>query len=440
MNTNYFFKPRYIKDKYEKGYKGYKTLVLGVFHVCLCDCKFRDECFKNTVKYDRECPEYKDRDEYYALSNSNEIEVESYLEQVHSHYSYGYITKYFYKTNKSVSEELKREFWDSVAFTNFLQNMHMSYQTLEYKKNKKMFNNNIPAFMTLLDELQPEVIYVIDKAVKDCLYANNISGLEYVDCYEDWQVPVYRFTYKLNSKAEPQDILKEIEFKLTKENEKVVGNSYKIFLDKINAINDMTFSVKDRNIDKVDKVLYSYALDKKFVKFLEDNWQKKEIEVGLRVALKKVLELENDIELDIIELVNIIIEINKRFIYTHQYMRDGFIVELFIMLNNELDETNKMIEFNFIRAMGYECKSAVAWSTKRKNDYNNKHKNDNYINNEGKNEVFIEPDGQIRKKIRKIDERNEKMVTDYKKNHEHFQEMHVKWKRFVCERISDVVV
>ena len=171
----------------------------------------------------------------------------------------------------------------------------MSYQTLEYKENKDMFDNNIPAFMTLLNELQPEVIYVIDKAVKDCLCANEISGLEYVDCYEDWQVPVYRFTYKLNSKAEPQDILNEIEFKLTEENEKVVGNSYKIFLDKINAINDMTFSVKDRNIDKVDKVLYSYALDKKFVKFLEDNWQKKEIEVGLRVALKKVLELENDI-------------------------------------------------------------------------------------------------------------------------------------------------
>ena len=43
----------------------------------------------------------------------------------------------------------------------------MSYQTLEYKENKDMFDNNIPAFMTLLNELQPEVIYVIDKAVKE---------------------------------------------------------------------------------------------------------------------------------------------------------------------------------------------------------------------------------------------------------------------------------
>ena len=431
MDSKIFFKPRYDKEKYEKGYKGYRTLVLGVFHVCLCDCEFRDDCFKNTKKYDKECPEYKDRDEYYALSNSNEIEVESYLEQVHSHYSYGYITKYFYKTNRSVSEELKREFWDSVAFTNFLQNMHMSYQTLEYKENKDMFDNNIPAFMTLLNELQPEVIYVIDKAVKDCLYANNISGLVYVDCNEDWQVPVYRFTYQLKSKADPQYILKEIECKLTEENEKVVGNSYKIFLDKINAINDMTFSVKDRNIDKVDKVLYSYALDKKFVKYLEDNWQKKEIEVGLRVALKKVLKLENDIELDIFKLVDIIIEINKRFKYTPKYMRNGFIVELFIMLNKKLDKTNKMIEFNFIRAMGYECPSANVWKN-RKKEYTDIKRQD-YVNEDNQREDFILRSGKIRKY-------KKNKVKNFKKIHEHFQDVLKIWKSDISKKIKNVVV
>jgi hypothetical protein len=381
MNTNYFFKPRYIKEKYEKGYKGYRTLVLGVFHVCLCDCEFRDECFKNTKKYDKECPEYKDRDEYYALSNSNEIEVESYLEQVHSHYSYGYITKYFYKTNKSVSEELKREFWDSIAFTNFLQNMHMSYNTLEYKDNKDMFDNNIPAFVTLLDELQPEVIYVIDKAVKDCLCANNISGLEYVDCNEDWQVPVYRFTYKLKSKADPQDILKEIECKLAEANEKVKGNQYKIFLDKINAINDLTFSAKDSNIDKVEEVLYSYALDKIFVNFLEIKYKEyeiyllqKDIEEGLKKALKNLLQLEKDITLDIEEVITII----NNYIPTYskpQYMNDGVRIELFNALNATLDEESKMNEFNFIRAIGLKCKSERDWARKRKNEYNKQRTN-----------------------------------------------------------------
>lgn len=381
MDTKYFFKPRYIKDKYEKGYKGYRTLVLGVFHVCLCDCEFRDDCFKNTKKYDKECPEYKDSDEYYALSNSNEIEVESYLEQVHSHYSYGYITKYFYKTNKTVPKAQKREFWDSIAFTNFLQNMHMSYTTLEYKKNKKMFNNNIPAFKTLLDELQPEVIYVIDKAVKDCLCANKINGIEYVDCYENWQVPVYRFTYQLKSKADPQDILKEIECKLAEANEKVKGNQYKIFLDKINAINDLTFSAKDRNIDKVDKVLYSYALDKIFVNFLEVKYKEyeiyllqKDIEEGLKKALKNLLQLEKDITLDIEEVITII----NNYIPTYskpQYMNDGVRIELFNALNATLDEESKMNEFNFIRAIGLKCKSERDWARKRKNEYNKQRTN-----------------------------------------------------------------
>ena len=58
MDSKIFFKPRYDKEKYEKGYKGYRTLILGVFHVCRTECKFREDCFKNTAKYDRECPVY----------------------------------------------------------------------------------------------------------------------------------------------------------------------------------------------------------------------------------------------------------------------------------------------------------------------------------------------------------------------------------------------
>lgn len=428
MESKIFFKPRYDKEKYEKGYKGYRMLILGVFHVCRTECKFREDCFKNTAKYDRECPVYKGREEYYSLSNSNEIEVESYLEECDSHYSYSYITKYFFRTNKSVPEDKKRDFWDSIAFTNFLQNMHMSYTTLEYKKNKKIFNNNIPAFMTLLDELQPEVIYVIDKAVKDCLCANKINGLEYVDCYEDWQVPIYRFTYKFKSKGTPKNILKEIESKLEESNLKLVGNPYKILLDKINAINDLTFSATRRNIDRVDEVLYSYALDKELLKFLEDNWQKKEIEVGLRVALKKVLELENDIELDIFKLVDIIIEINKRFKYTPKYMRNGFIVELFIMLNNELDETNKMIEFDFIRAMGYECPSANVWKN-RKKEYTDKKRNEDPYFNEDKE--MVQNGKYIENGVEK---------TKYKKIHEHFQDVLKIWKSDISKKIKNVVV
>ena len=401
MDSKIFFKPRYIKEKYEKGYKGYRTLVLGVFHVCLCDCEFRDDCFKNTKKYDKECPEYKDRDEYYALSNSNEIEVESYLEECDSHYSYSYITKYFLRTNESVSENDKRKFWDSIAFTNFLQNMHGSYDTLKYKDNKKKFKDNLVAFKELLELLKPEVIYVISRAVKDCLCAkgNEINGLEFVDSYENWQVPVFRFTYKLNSKAEPQDILKEIEFKLTKENEKVVGNSYKIFLDKINAINDMTFSVKDRNIDKVDKVLCSYALDKKFVKFLEDYWHKKEIEKSLKVSLKKALKLEKDITLDIDEVITIINNNIPK--YSATYMNDGVRIEFLKALNKELDKESKIKEFNFIRALGLECKSEDKWKNRR-DEYGKQKKL--YINKDEQIEIGTYLEDIIKESLLKIRE------------------------------------
>jgi hypothetical protein len=370
--------------------------------VCLCDCEFRDDCFKNTKKYDKECPEYKDRDEYYALSNSNEIEVESYLEQVHSHYSYGYITKYFYKTNKSVSEELKREFWDSIAFTNFLQNMHMSYQTLEYKENKDMFDNNIPAFMTLLNELQPEVIYVIDKAVKDCLYANNISGLVYVDCNEDWQVPVYRFTYKFKSKGTPKNILEEIETnletKLEESNLRLIGNPYKILLDKINAIKDLTFSATGKNIDRVDEVLYSYALDKKFVGFLENYWHMKEIEKSLKVSLKKELKLEKDITLDIDEVITIINN-NIPNYSKRTYMHNGVRIELLNALNATLDKESKINGFNFIRALGLECKSEGNWKNKRDEYGKQKIK---YFNEEEKIDIETYLKGIIKESLLKI--------------------------------------
>ena len=405
MDSKIFFKPRYDKEKYEKGYKGYRTLILGVFHVCRTECKFREDCFKNTAKYDRECPVYKGREEYYSLSNSNEIEVESYLEECDSHYSYSYITKYFFRTNKSVPEDKKRDFWDSVAFTNFLQNMQMTYTTLEYdEENKVMFNNNIPAFEQLLNELQPEVIYVIDKAVKDCLCANNISGLEYVDCNEDWQVPVYRFTYKFKSKGTPKNILKEIETKLEtkleESNLRLIGNPYKILLDKINAIKDLTFSATGKNIDRVDEVLYSYALDKKFVGFLENYWHMKEIEKSLKVSLKKVLKLEIDITLDIDEVITIINN-NIPNYSKPTYMHDGVRIELLNKLNATLDKKSKINGFNFIRALGLECKSEGNWRNK-KDEYRKQKKF--HLNKEVKKEIETYLEDIIKERLLKIKE------------------------------------
>ena len=423
MDSKIFFKPRYDKEKYEKGYKGYRTLILGVFHVCRTECKFREDCFKNTAKYDRECPVYKGREEYYSLSNSNEIEVESYLEECDSHYSYSYITKYFFRTNKSVPEDKKRDFWDSIAFTNFLQNMQMTYMTLEYdEKNKLMFDNNIPAFEQLLNELQPEVIYVIDKAVKDCLCAegNEINGLEFVDSYENWQVPIYRFTYKLKSK----DTLKEI---LTHIEEKKI---YSECLKRIDNIKDLAFKVKKRNDGDLDKLLYPHVLDKGFVRYLA----LKAIEIDFRTALKQVLELKDDITNDIVILADIIYNSirdkegtqqgveEKYIVYTNQYMRDGFFIELLEELNLHLDK--KIKQFDFIRAVGIECENAEVWRTIRKKQYSDESKLP-YYDEKGKLVYIIKQNnGKDTKTMKTIKLHLKEIITN-------------KWKNIIKEQISN---
>ena len=352
MDSKIFFKPRYDKEKYEKGYKGYRTLILGVFHVCRTECKFREDCFKNTAKYDRECPVYKGREEYYSLSNSNEIEVESYLEECDSHYSYSYITKYFLRTNESVSENDKRKFWDSIAFTNFLQNMHGSYDTLKYRGNKKKFKDNLAAFKELLELLKPEVIYVISRAVKDCLCAkgNEINGLEFVDSYENWQVPVFRFTYNIKSKGRPEEILKSVEEEIVQKKVKVKGNIYKFLLKKIDEIKGLKFSVQEES-DDLKELLQLYVWDKDFNEFLRI----KDFEISLKFALKQAFNSKYDINKDIYELIRIIQKHKPT--YSLQYMNVGWMVDFYNKLNSYLiKEKIKMDEFYFMKTIGIKDK------------------------------------------------------------------------------------
>ena len=82
-----FFNPRVGKD-YQEGFMGHRTLVLGAYHYCWYGkCRYFKECVVEgrVADYDTVCPEYErmsDRD-YYRLSNSNIIEIDSYLEGEH---------------------------------------------------------------------------------------------------------------------------------------------------------------------------------------------------------------------------------------------------------------------------------------------------------------------------------------------------------------------
>jgi hypothetical protein len=96
---------------------------------------------------------------------------------------------------------------------------------------------------------------------------------------------------------------------------------------------------------------------------LEDYWHKKEIEKSLKVSLKKALKLEKDITLDIDEVITIINNSIPK--YSATYMNDGVRIEFLKVLNEELDKESKIKEFNFIRAVGLECKSEDKWKNRR---------------------------------------------------------------------------
>ena len=104
MEQRYFFKPR-VGNDYQEGFMGLRTLVLGAYHYCWYDkCRYFKECVMGgrVTDYDTVCPEYErmsDRD-YYRLSNSNVIEIDSYLEGEHYPAYSSFTHKMLYRMNR----------------------------------------------------------------------------------------------------------------------------------------------------------------------------------------------------------------------------------------------------------------------------------------------------------------------------------------------------
>jgi hypothetical protein len=86
-----FFQPR-IGQHYQEGFRGYRTLVLGVKHHCtLKQCRFYEDCVmqRNCAHYDTICPAYGDRHDL-RLSQSNQIEIDAFLEEYDCYPAYSY--------------------------------------------------------------------------------------------------------------------------------------------------------------------------------------------------------------------------------------------------------------------------------------------------------------------------------------------------------------
>lgn len=118
--SRYFFHPR-IGKHYEKGFRGYRTLVLGAFFYCpIKSCNHRAECLQDSRPLDRQCPCYTDRAEqdYYYLANSCNIEIDSYLEDC-PYPTFSMFTKYMTGRNDHLPKPVKYRFWEHVAFYNY---------------------------------------------------------------------------------------------------------------------------------------------------------------------------------------------------------------------------------------------------------------------------------------------------------------------------------
>ena len=198
--SQYFFHPR-IGKYYEKGYRGYRTLVLGAFFYCpIKKYKHCRECLRDSRPFDHQCPCYIDRAEqdYYYLANSCNIEIDSFLEDC-PYPTFSMFTKYVTGRNDHLPKPVKYRFWEHVAFYNYVQHYLPDGNAPRYDDNREMLDADWPALQDLLDELQPEIIYVWNSCIKDAIVANNHkldTPLTFLGQTDMQGLTTYRFLYR----------------------------------------------------------------------------------------------------------------------------------------------------------------------------------------------------------------------------------------------------
>ena len=206
----YFFKPR-KGNRYSEGFNGVKTLVVGAYHFCWeahagqYGCTYYEQCVGKgrSREFDDLCPIYKDRMDlyngYYRISNSNIIEIDSYTEGERCP-SYGEFTRFMTGIRgRIISRQERADFWDRVAFYNYIQHFLPEAEDFTYPDRKSVLDADFPAFMQVLEELRPELIYIWTDAVKDAVFSNarKLKGLNlkfignyFVGSMSVWEVAV----------------------------------------------------------------------------------------------------------------------------------------------------------------------------------------------------------------------------------------------------------
>lgn len=187
-NEGYFFKP-WKGERYENGWKGLKdnvkgirTLVVGVAHICTLPCPHHGKCGnpKTVRTMDMQCPAYGCKSDYYRLSNSNEIEIRSFIDSEARYPGYSAFTYYMTGTSNSLPSSVKQNFWESVSFTNILQ-YFLEDDNLDCLKNisKSVIAESVNALLQVCKELEPELILVWNPTICDWL-KDQSDSLRYI--------------------------------------------------------------------------------------------------------------------------------------------------------------------------------------------------------------------------------------------------------------------
>ena len=212
-----FFQPR-IGQHYQEGFKGYRTLVLGVKHHCvLKQCPFYEDCVlqRNCASYDANCPAYGDRHDL-RLSLSNQIEIDAFLEEYDRYPTYSYFTKLMLGKTDDCTEAEKTEFWEQVAFANYLQYFCPSPQVPEYEEKGLIYRSeDWDAFQELLEVVKPEVLLVWNAALKTLLdkkiAEGVIKGLTHFDDFRSETLTINRYLYKVQPKKSPKELFADFQ-------------------------------------------------------------------------------------------------------------------------------------------------------------------------------------------------------------------------------------
>lgn len=179
MEHGYFFDPR--KGRlYDEGFLGLKTLIVGVAHICTHECRYHEKCkYPGTIReMDRECPLYKGRGDYYRLSNSNEIEICSFIDGDAKYPAYSSFTYYMLGASDVLTPEMKSSFWESVAFTNYFQVFHDNDELSGI--SERTFEGAYGSLVEVADMLRPDVVLVWNPVVCESIRKSVDHRFRYV--------------------------------------------------------------------------------------------------------------------------------------------------------------------------------------------------------------------------------------------------------------------